>query len=65
MGVVEHRKPIHTNISIGFHIPELLQSRPQYGENTVFWMNLCGELCGWNLMKIWIYMLCHLLDSIS
>ena len=34
---------IHTNISIGFHIPGLAQSRLQYGEITVFWMNLWGN----------------------
>ena len=43
VGVVEHSRCIHTNISIGFHIPELQQSRPQYGEITVFWMNLWGN----------------------
>ena len=34
----------NTNISIGFHIPELQQSRPQYGVITVFRNNICGEI---------------------
>ena len=38
-------------ISIGLHIPELQQSRPQYGEITVFGL-ICGKLCEWNLMTI-------------
>ena len=47
--VVEHIRRIHTNLSKGFHIPELQQSRPQYGVNTVFWMNLWGICVDGNL----------------
>ena len=36
VGVVGHSSCTHTNISIGFFLPELQQSRPQYGEITVF-----------------------------
>ena len=36
----------HINISIGFHIPELQQSWPHYGEITVFLDESVGKFCG-------------------
>ena len=43
VGVVEDSGCIHSNITIGFHIPQPQQSQAQYGENTAFWMNLWGN----------------------